>query len=106
MMKKKIIKIEMIQSHITIECGEETMLKTVYKYKILFDDQTFREVSTLLCGGDLLKEGDEVFVYDNAGIYRGALLLEELKRMAFCKKVVFAVIVILLFGAIMLTVLY
>ncbi len=106
MMKKKIIKIEMIQSHITIECGEGTMLETVYKYKILFDDQTSREVSTLLCGGDLLKEGDEVFVYDNAGIYRGALLLEELKRMTFCKKVVLAVIVILLFGAIMLTVLY
>lgn len=106
MMKKKIIKIEMIQSHITIECGEGTMLETVYKYKILFDDQTSREVSTLLCGGDLLKEGDEVFVYDNAGIYRVALLLEELKKMAFCKKVVFAVIVILLFGAIILTVLY
>lgn len=106
MMKKKIIKIEMIQSYITIERGEGTMLETVYKYKILFDDQTSREVSTLLCGGDLLKEGDEVFVYDNAGIYRRALSLEELKRMAFCEKVVFAVIIILLFGAIMLTVLY
>ena len=43
MMKKKIIKIEMIQSYITIERGEGTMLETVYKYKILFDDQTSRE---------------------------------------------------------------
>ncbi len=100
-MKKKIIKMRDYQPYMTVGCGAGSNFGKNCYCELVFDDGSFVVVDFLELDGSPIKEGDEVYVYEeDCIISRSELSPKELKKIARHRKIgcTLAVVAALLFG--------
>lgn len=79
-----------------VEGVQGSKVETAFEYQLVFDDGTTMTELSKECDGKMLREGDEVFVYDKENIIsRHALSPEEVRKRIRNRHIGCAVLVII-----------
>lgn len=78
-----------------VEDVQGSKVEAAFEYQLVFDDGTIRTETSKECDGTMLREGDEVFVYDKENIIsRHALSPEEVRKRVRNRHIGCAVLII------------